>query len=196
MSFSFTDNFNEAPDENILLTENQIQCLINQIDLAAALTNRELRLPLVLHLHQLIELCSLQKIKLDPNYEPSVTTSSPVSLNDPKLKFCLSSAQLTHLINKNQLNMKQLSIIERNMKKEQQVQSQQFCLNAPQLAYLFHNRRVSQTRTSAGLSASQFLALYLLNQSSLTLTHQQIEQLARMQSKELSSWISTNLSFQ
>ncbi|CAF1222036.1 unnamed protein product [Adineta ricciae] len=179
------DNFNEASYENIFLTENQIQCLINQIDLVNTSTNRGPRLPLVLHLHQLIELCSLKKIKLDPNYEPSLPTSSSVSLNDPKLKFCLLSVQLTHLINKNNWNMEQLSTIQRNMMKEQQVESRQFRLNAPQLAYLFHNRRVSQNLTTDGLSASQFLVLYLLNQSSLTLTYQQIEQLARMQSMSL-----------
>ncbi|CAF0888177.1 unnamed protein product [Adineta ricciae] len=185
-SIQFTDdNFNEASYENILLTENQIQCLIYQNDLVNTSTNRELRLPLVLNLHQLIELCSLQKIELDLKHKPFLPTLSPVSLNDPKLKFCLSPVQLTHLINKNHLNMEQLSIIERNMKKEQQTQSRQFRLNEPQLAYLFHNRRVSQNRTTDGLSASQFIALYLLNQSSLTLMHQQIEQLARMQNMSL-----------
>lgn len=167
---------------------------MNQIDLVNASTIRELRLPLILHLRQLIELCSLQKIKLGLNYESLLPTS--VSLDDLKLKFCLSPLQLTHLINKNHFNTEQLSIIERNIKQQQHVQSQQFRLNEPQLVYLFHNRHVSQNRTAVGLSSSQLIALFLLNRSSLTLTHQQVEQLARMQSKELSSSILINLAFQ
>lgn len=140
---------------------------------------QEQYLSLVLHLHQFIELCGQQGISMERLVHKISAAQNPSLFDRSKFKLNLSHLQIASLINKNQFNIKKLSVMQQHM------QAQAFRLNTSQLAYLFHNRRIIQNHTIGGLSASQLIALYVLYQSSFSLTYQQIEQLALIQSERI-----------
>lgn len=150
------------------------------------------QIPLVLHLDQLIELCQQQKIDIDKFFEKEINLQNSLSSDDTKFNFSLSSSQIAYLIHQNQFDMKKLLFMEQNLKR----QNKQFRLNSSQFAYLYANYRITHSHDSVGLSAAQLIGLYMLQQKSLfSLTYQQIEYLALLQSKELlliSSFIGCN----
>ncbi|UJR22823.1 hypothetical protein I4U23_025853 [Adineta vaga] len=179
----------ETSDDNIYLTESQIQSLIAQIDVinesllisARHEAKQDQHLPLVLHLHQFIELCSQQRISMERllHNESTLQNSSPSFFVDSKFKLNLSNLQMAYLIKKNQFDINKLSAMQQHMG------AQTFRLNTSQLAYLFHNHRTIQNHTIGGLSASQLIALHMLYPSFFVLTYQQIEQLALIQNMPL-----------
>jgi hypothetical protein len=150
--------------------------LITQTSISSTLPSEQPQLPLVLQLDQLIELCHQQKIDIN-----KFTNNEASRL---KVKFTLLPSQIAHLIHQNNFDIKKLITIEQHLK-TQDIQDQQFRLNSSQLAYLFANHRIDQSNEDVGLSVAQFIGLYVLQQQSneISLTYQQIKQLAQMQSK-------------
>lgn len=152
------------------LTETQIQLLINHLNANDCNTSNQQDSSLALHLDQFIEICHRQKI--DTN---NLTITSQPTLTD---KFSLTPSQIADLIQQNNFDVKKLKIIEKQLK------TQRFYLNPSQLAYLFVHRRPTYSKTIEGLSASQLVALYMLQQPKrFSLTYEQIKQIALQQSK-------------
>jgi len=186
----------ETSENTFHLNENQIRSLIDQIDmvnwtlLTSSLSFNQQQLPLVLYLDQLIELCSQQKIDINKLVDNETVPQNSSLFDHSKIKFSLSLSQIAHLINQNNFDIRKLIAIEQSLK-EQDIQAQQFRLNASQLAYLFVNRHDIHDHAIVGLSVGQVIGLYMLQQQStredqtslFSLTYQQIKQLALIQSK-------------
>ena len=182
-------------EKNADLSESQIRSLTIQINLVNRLlltstAPLELQhIPLVLHLDQLIELCYQQSINMDKFLDNEANLRNSLLLDESEIKFALSSLQIKHLIDQNKFDMKKLITIEQNLNR-QNMQAQSFRLNSSQLVYFFVNRRIANSRQVVGLSVSQLIGLYMLqqqpaknHQSSLfSLDYQQIKQLAVIQS--------------
>lgn len=179
------------------MNENQIRSLIAQLDivnwtlLTSTTSLEQQQLPLILDLDQLIELCNQQKISVDKLLNNETALQNPSLFDSSKIKFTFSSSQIAQLINQNNFDIRKLIAIEQSLK-EQDTQSQQFRLNASQLAYLFINRRIVHSHEIVGLSVGQLIGLYMLQQQSVkddqisslfSFTYQQIKQLALIQSK-------------
>ncbi|CAF3800448.1 unnamed protein product, partial [Adineta steineri] len=191
-------DLNEASVNSFDLNEKQIQFLIAQIDMMNWLSLnpnvsfKQQQLPLILHLNQLIELCNQQHINIDKLLNNQTDLQNSLSPVNSNFEFTFSPSQIAYIINQHNFDMKKVLAIQQNLKK-QDSQTQQFHLNISQLAYLFVNRHIIHSHEIVGLSASQLIALYMLQQSSIqddqtsffSLTYQQIKQLALMQNMSL-----------
>ncbi|CAF1576332.1 unnamed protein product, partial [Adineta steineri] len=191
-------DLNETSMNTFHLNEKQIQFLIAQIDmmnwlsLNSNFSFKQQQLPLILHLNQLIELCNQQHIDIDKLLNNQTDLQNSLSPVNSNFEFTFSASQIAYIINQHSFDMKKVLAIQQNLKKEDS-QTQQFHLNISQLAYLFVNRHIMHSHEIVGLSASQLIALYMLQQSSIqddqtsffSLTYQQIKQLALMQNMSL-----------
>ncbi|CAF0929272.1 unnamed protein product, partial [Didymodactylos carnosus] len=178
------------------LNIQQIRCLIKQM-------NRNLKsnqsTALTIQIDQLIALCAVHQIELNTLLK---TYDDERESSDIDINFHFLPEQLAWLMMQNHFDLSELDLIEKNLT-SQLLPPVLFRLNKSQFEYLFANQRIGhdeQERSQTnGLTPSQLIALYTLQQPSATeidtnifkkskhflLTYDQIENLAIIQGMTL-----------
>lgn len=167
---------------------NQIRSLFAQMNMTNC--NLSAAVPLALQFDQFIELS--HQLKIDLEKLLSNRTALPKSPFIDGIKFTLMPAQIAYMMNQTNFGIDTLKAIEHNLKHGDK-EHQRFRLNSSQLAYLIANRRTIRVQNITGLSPSQLLGLYALQQQSVnnertlsfSLTYEQIKQIALLQSNRL-----------
>jgi hypothetical protein len=138
-------------------------------------------MPLVLHRNQLIALCDNQPIDVNTLLTENTTSASVAPSGPSQSTLVLSPAQIAHLIHQHKFDMPHLMAIEKRFQKQDEA-TNPFHFTSSQLAYLMSNERIDQPRVVTGLTASQLLGLFALQQPvSFSISYSQVEQLALQQ---------------